>query len=128
MVEPLEGMPEGTLGFRLSGKVNLDEYFLILNPIRAKLERGEKVSFLVETADDFSGLDMGAMWEDMKAAGSLGLKYRSSWERLSVVTDKGWIRNGVSAFSWVIPGEIRIFEPDELPQAKTWTGGAAESG
>jgi stage II sporulation SpoAA-like protein len=128
MVEQVENMPAGTLGFRLSGKVNLDEYLLILGPIREKLERGEKVSFLVETSDDFSGLDMGAMWEDIKAGGSVGLKYRSSWERLAVVTDKSWIRHGVAAFGWVIPGEIRIFESDELEDAKTWTGGSAGSG
>lgn len=118
-------MPAGTLGFRLSGKLNRDEYFQILNPVREKLERGEKVSFLVETAPDFSGLDFGALWEDMKAAGSVGLRYRSAWERLAVVTDKDWMRNAITAFAWVIPGEIRVFEPDELEQAKAWTGGAA---
>jgi hypothetical protein len=125
MVEQLEGMPAGTLGFRISGKINLDEYLLMLNPIREKLERGEKVSFLVETAPDFSGLDMGALWEDLKVAGSVGLKYRSSWERIAVVTDKDWMRRGIAAFDWVIPGEIRVFPPDELQQAKAWTGGSA---
>jgi hypothetical protein len=123
VVEQLEDMPAGTLGFRLSGKLNRDEYFEILNPVREKLERGEKVSFLVETAPDFHGLDFGALWEDMKAAGSVGLKHRSAWERLAVVTDKDWIRNAIAAFAWVIPGEIRVFEPHELAEAKAWTGG-----
>jgi hypothetical protein len=116
-------MPAGTIGFRLSGKISRDEYFQILDPVRAKLERGEQVSFLVETADDFDGLDLGALWEDMKAAGSVGMKYRSAWERLAVVTDKDWIRHGVAAFSWVIPGEIRVFEAGDLEVAKAWTGG-----
>lgn len=123
MVEQIENMHGETLGFRLSGKINLDEYHLILDPIEEKLERGEKVSFLVETADDFQGLDMGALWEDLKAAGSVGLKYRNSWERIAVVTDKDWMRRGIAAFDWVIPGEIRVFEPGRLEQAKTWTGG-----
>ena len=125
MVEQLEGMPEGTLGFRISGKINLDEYLLMLNPIREKLERGEKVSFLVETAPDFSGLDMGALWEDLRVAGSVGLKYRSSWERIAVVTDNDWMKRGIAAFDWVIPGEMRIFAPGELEKAKAWTGGSA---
>ena len=47
MVERLQGMPEGTLGFRLTGKLTRDEYFEILDPINAQLERGERVSFLV---------------------------------------------------------------------------------
>jgi hypothetical protein len=123
MVEQLEGMAAGTLGFRLSGRLSREEYFQILDPIREKLERGERVSFLVETAPDFHGLDLGALWEDVKVAGSVGLKYRSSWERLAVVTDKDWMRHGVAAFGWVVPGEIRVFEPDALAAAKAWTGG-----
>ena len=123
MVVRFEDMPAGTLGFRLSGKLNRDEYFEILNPVLEKLERGEKVSFLVEAADDFHGLDLAALWEDVKAAGSVGLKYRSSWERLAVVTDKDWMRHGIAAFGWVVPGEIRVFDPGELERAKAWTGG-----
>jgi hypothetical protein len=123
VVERLEGMPPGTLGFRLWGKISRDEYFEILAPVQEQLERGEQVSFLVETAEDFHGLDMGALREDLKAAGSLGLKHRSSWERLAVVTDKDWIRNGIAAFSWVIPGSIRVFEPGRLDEAKAWVGG-----
>jgi hypothetical protein len=124
VLEELHDMPPETLGFRVSGKITRDEYFQILDPVREKLERGEKVSFLIVTGPDFQGLDLGALWEDMKVAGSVGLKYRSSWERLAVVTDKDWIRHGVSAVGWVIPGEIRVFEPDELEAAKAWTGGA----
>ena len=125
MVERIEGMPGETLGFRLSGRITRDEYFQILDPVKERLERGENVSFLVETAPDFHGLDVGALWEDVKAGESVGLKYRKSWERLGVVTDKDWMRHGIAAFGWLTPGEIRVFEPGELEQAKAWTGGAA---
>ncbi len=124
MVEQIDGMPPGTLGFRLSGRITRDEYFRILDPIKKKLERGEKVSFLIETTPDFHGLDLGALWEDVKVAGSVGLKYRSSWERLAIVTDKEWMRHGIAAFGWLIPGEIRVLEPGALEAAKAWTGGA----
>ena len=117
-------MPAGTLGFKLSGRVTKDEYFRIVEPIRAKLEAGEKVSFLVETDAGFDGLDAGALWEDAKAAGSMGLKYRSSWERMAVVTDKDWLRHAVAAFGWLSPGELRIFEPARVDEAKAWLGGA----
>ena len=125
MVERIEGMRGETLGFRLSGRITRDEYFQILDPVKERLERGENVSFLVETAPDFHGLDVGALWEDVKAGESVGLKYRKSWERLGVVTDKDWMRHGIAAFGWLTPGEIRVFEPGELEQAKAWTGGAA---
>jgi hypothetical protein len=124
VVERFDDMPGDALGFRLSGKINRDEYFQILDPIRERLERGEKVSFLVAAAEDFHGLDLEALWEDIKVAGSVGLKYRSAWERLAVVTDKDWMRHGIAAFGWVIPGEVRVFEPGELQEAKAWTGGS----
>jgi hypothetical protein len=122
-VERIEGMPGDALGFRLSGKLDRDTYFRILDPVRERLDRGEKVSFLIETAPDFDGFDLAALWEDVKMAGTVGLKHRSSWERLAVVTDKDWMRNAVAAVGWLVPGEIRVFEPGELEQAKAWTGG-----
>ena len=32
--------------------------------------------------------DLSALWEDVKAADSVGLEHRSSWDRLAVLTDK----------------------------------------
>jgi hypothetical protein len=98
MVERLPDMPAGTLGFRMSGKVTREEYHKLVDPVLEALDRGERVRYLVETAPDFHGLDLGALWEDVKAAGSVGLKHRSSWERFAVVTDKDWMRNAIAAF------------------------------
>jgi hypothetical protein len=53
----------------------------MIEPIYAALERGEKLNIYFELAEDFHGLDSGALWQDVKAAGSVGLKHRSSWER-----------------------------------------------
>ena len=56
MVEDLQDMPTGTLGFRISGRITRDEYFQMLDPVRELLERGQKVSFLVVTGDSiFTG-------------------------------------------------------------------------
>ena len=125
MVERIDGLPEGVLGFRLTGKLSRDEYHELMKPILAALERGEKLKLLVELPDDFAGLDLGALWEDMKAAGSVGLKHRSAWQRFALVTDKDWVRHGVSAFGWVSPGELRVFEPGEREQAVAWVSEAS---
>ena len=81
--------------------------------------------YLVVTAPDFHGLDLGALWEDVKAEGSVGLKHHASWERFAVVTDKDWMRNAIAAFGWVSPGELRVFEPDQLEPAKAWLAEAS---
>ena len=73
-----------------------------------------------ELDHDFQGVDLRALWEDLKAAGSVGLKHRSSWQRMALVTDKDWIRHGASAFGWLAPGELRLFEPSEGDEARAW--------
>jgi hypothetical protein len=119
MVERLE-MPEGSIGFRVSGKITRDEYFEFLPPVKQAIAEGKPLNLLIATADDFAGLDLGALWEDTKAAGSIGLGHHSSWRRIAVVTDKDWMRHAVSVFGWLSPGELRMFEPAELDAAKSW--------
>jgi SpoIIAA-like len=97
----------------------------MMEPIYAALERGEELNIYFELADDFH-LEAGALWEDLKAAGSVGLKNRSSWERMALVTDKDWVRHGASALGWLAPGELRLFEPSERDEARAWLG-ATES-
>jgi SpoIIAA-like len=120
LIESVTDLPLGTLGFRASGKITSDEYRKMMEPIYAALERGEKLNIYFELADDFHGLDLGALWQDVQAAGSVGLKHRSSWQRMALVTDKGWVRHGASAFGWLAPGELRLFEPSERDKARAW--------
>jgi hypothetical protein len=120
LIEKATDLPPGTLGFRASGKISSDEYRRMIEPIYAALERGEKLNIYFELADDFDGLDLGALLQDVKAAGSVGLKHRSSWQRMALVTDKDWVRHGASAFGWLAPGELRLFELSEGDEARAW--------
>jgi hypothetical protein len=123
VLTPIPDMPAGTLGFTASGRLTRDEYHdVLLAPIREVVDRGDTLNLLFATDPDFSGLDLGALWEDVKTAGSIGLRDRSSFGRFAIVTDNDWLRHGVSAFGWLSPGELRMFEPGELDQAKAWVG------
>ena len=120
MVEQLRGLPEGTFGFRVSGTITRDEYHEMLDPILAALERGETINLLTVAEDDFHGLDRQALWDDMKAAGSVALKHRKAWRRLAVVTNKDWMRHAIAGFGWLYPGEMRVFGLGEVDTAKAW--------
>ena len=126
LIERVTDLPAGTLGFRASGKTTSEEYRQMIEPIYGALERGAKLNIYFELANDFAGLDSGALWQDVKAAGSAGLKHRSAWQRMALVTDKDWVRHGAGAFGWLAPGELRLFEPSERDEARTWLG-ATES-
>jgi hypothetical protein len=71
VIEKLTDLPAGVLGFCASGKITSDEYRQMMEPIYAALERGERLNIYFELADDFDGLDLGALWQDMQAAGSV---------------------------------------------------------
>jgi hypothetical protein len=61
MVEWIDDMPPGTMGFLISETVSRDEYHQLLAPVQEALGRGERVRYLVATAPDFHGLDLGAL-------------------------------------------------------------------
>src|SRR5262245_36054836 len=91
-----------------------------MEPVYAKLDGGGPVNLLFVVDDDFHGLELPALWEDMKAAGSVGLKHRSAWRRMALLTNKDWIRHGAAGFGWISPGELRVFDLDEQAEATAW--------
>jgi hypothetical protein len=125
VVEQFRDLPEGTFGFRVSGTITRDEYHQMLDPVLAALERGETINLLTVADDDFHGLDGQALWEDMKAAAPVGLKHRKAWRRLAVVTNKDWMRHAIAGFGWLYPGELRVFDLDQVDAAKAWVVGPA---
>jgi hypothetical protein len=121
MVEPIGGHPRGVLGFRLTGKLERDGYHdLLMAPVNAALERGERQRVLVELSDDSHGLDAGALWEGLEVAGPVGLEPRPAWERFAVVTDKDGVGDGVAVVSWASPGGLEVFADGEREQAAAW--------
>lgn len=109
-------MPIGTIGFEAKGKVTKEDYEQVLVPgVAAALEQGP-VRLLYVLGEDFESYSPGAMWSDTR----LWAGHRTAWERVAVVTDVDWVENGVKAFSWLMPGKIRVFDDDEVDQAKLW--------
>jgi hypothetical protein len=75
---------------------------------------------LVYVLDDaFDGYSLSAGWEDAK----LGIGHSSKWTRCAVVTDHDWIRHLTGMFGWMMPGDLKVFEPAELDAAMTWASG-----
>ena len=56
------------------------------------------------------------MWEDFK----IGVEHLSRWERVAVVTDIEWIRHAANVFSFLMPGEVRVFATSDAPAARQW--------
>jgi hypothetical protein len=119
MVEVITGMPPGSLGFRLSGHLTREDYQALVPPLRTAVEAGERLRVLYAIGPGLH-LEPGAMWEDLKLDVELGIRHRDAWERVALVTDLGWLWRAFDLFSWMVPGELRLFHENELEQSKTW--------
>ena len=119
MVETIEDMPPGTIGFRAVGELTREDYREVLEPaLRAALEAGD-VRMLFVVPDKFE-MDTGALMEDAKTGLQLGLGHLSAWKRTAVVTDVGWVQRAIKSFGFMAPGEVKVWGCDALDEARAW--------
>jgi hypothetical protein len=119
MIERIEEVPAGVVGFKVIKELTADDYRDQIEPALAEAAAAGDVRLLFEIDEGF-GMDAGAVIEDAKTGLKLGLGHMKSWKRTAIVTDVEWIRKGIKAFGFMAPGELRVFEPDELGAAKVW--------
>lgn len=113
----MSGFPDQVVAFKAIGEVTDEDYEKVLDPaIAAALAKHDKIRLLYVLGEEFTGYEADAMWEDAK----LGLRTFTSYDKIGVVTDATWVRRAVSAFGWLIPGEVRVFTVGAFDQAKGW--------
>ncbi|RZU51449.1 SpoIIAA-like protein [Krasilnikovia cinnamomea] len=119
MLEPLDDLPAGVIGFRAVGELHTSDYRDVLGPaIDQVVAEGGDVR-IVLVFEKFDGVSGGAAWQDLK----LGLDHLTRWKRIALVTDVDWMIHLVSLFGWMTPGDMRHFPLAERAQAVTWAAG-----
>jgi hypothetical protein len=118
MIEQIEDMPTGTIGFEGGGKLTRDDYRKVLEPVlREAAESGEiRMLFKLTT---FEGLEPAAWFDDIKTGLGLGIGHHSAWKRSAIVTDVEWVAKAYQLFAWMTPGEVKIFGLDQQEEAKS---------
>lgn len=117
MIQRIENLPEDVLGFRASGTVTGRDYELVIIPaVDRAVERRDRVRLLYHLPPDFEGFDAHALWDDTK----IGLTHLTSWDRIALVTDLGWLRRATKALGFVMPGEVRVYENRAFDEARDW--------
>lgn len=115
MIKTIANMPAGTIGFEAVGKVTDDDYREVLVPaVGAALERGD-VRLLYVLRDEVS-YSAGAMWADTK----LWAGHLKGWRKVAIVSDADWLEHTVKAFGWLMPGEVKVFDDDDVDDAVEW--------
>ena len=121
MIRVLDGMPEGVLGFEASGKLTAEDYTQVLAPALDAASAGPgKIRILLDFSGEFDGMEAGAVWQDLR----MGVRNWNAWERIALVTDHKWMRDGLNMFSWAVPGEAKAFPSSDRSAAMQWLEGS----
>lgn len=116
MLEPLQDLPEGVIGFTAVGKLEADDYRTVLIPaIESEVKAGHDLR-VVLYFPTFDGLTPGATWEDFK----FGIENLTKWKKIALVTDIDWMRHLTNMFGWMTPGEMKTFAVAEKDIAIAW--------
>jgi hypothetical protein len=122
MIERMDGMPEGTIGLRATGKLTKEDYVGALEPaLREGVDSGELRLLFVLT--DFDGLEPSAVAEDMRTGMRAWVRDHSAWRRFAIATDVEWVGRAMHMFAWLAPGEVEVYGLDQLEEAKAWVAG-----
>ncbi len=117
MIEVMIDLPDHVLGVEATGEVTAEDYRRVLVPaLEVKLRTHRRVRLLYVIGDGFEGFTGGAAWEDTK----VGMKHLTAFERTAIVTDVEWIEKMVKALGFALPGEVRLFDEDDLQGAREW--------
>ena len=117
MIESLQGLPEGVIGFRAVGAVEASDYESALDPaIDAAIADHRKVNLVYVLGEEFERYSLGAMWQDAKLEG----KPPHVWGRIALVTDHSVIGEIIHGISFLFPCELRIFAVSALDDAIAW--------
>ncbi|ANI40268.1 STAS/SEC14 domain-containing protein [Mycolicibacterium vaccae] len=122
MIEVLEGMPAGVVGFRVSGRLSGDE-LRDFGPTMETMLDGDEIRLVEVVSDDYQGFGPGGLFEDLKMSLGTFVHRHGAFRRIAIVADKEWIAHTLHAVGWMVPGELKLFGIADLEQAKAWAAG-----
>lgn len=108
-------MEAGVIEFTIDGEVTRAEYDRAAEAMEALIAQHGKFSGIA-VVHRFAGMELAAWWKDI----SWGTSHMNKVHRVAVVTDIGWIAAATRGTSWMVPGEQKVFAPDELEAARAW--------
>ena len=110
---------EAVFEIEVAGRVTQADMDAILPKLEAFIAQHGKVS-MIEVLRSFKGFDLSTIWDGIK----FDVAHLRDIDRVSVVTDIGWIGGMTKALAAVMPLQIRVFGLEDLADARAWTRSA----
>jgi hypothetical protein len=117
MLRQMTDVPVGTVGFEAVGDVDDDDWEDTVEPVlRQEIAEGRKLRLLYVLGPRSREVEGDAM----KADTGFRARHAESFDRVAVVSDEDWMRPGLRALSFLMPGKAKGFRVRDLPDAKAW--------
>ncbi len=105
------------LGVRATSKLTNRDYREVFTPTLEELfQKYGKIRLLFYMDEDFSGWEMGALWEDAK----FDLQHKDDFEKVAVVGGPKWVEWFMKMLAPLSDAQVKIFPPDQVPAAWEW--------
>jgi hypothetical protein len=115
MIEIIPGLPDHTVGFKVSGKLHDADYEKFVPMVDEAIAASGKARILAHF-HDFHGWDAHALWDDIKFATTHCTKI----ERMALVGESAWQKWMAVICKPFTMAKIRYFDASELEAAKAW--------
>ncbi|WP_030277441.1 STAS/SEC14 domain-containing protein [Streptomyces sp. NRRL B-24484] len=104
MIQQLDDLPEGVIGFETGGTLSAEDYRDVLLPALTRAAEAGEVRFVI-VVPEFHGMTGGALWQDLRT----GVEHLRAWKRIAPVTDVEWMTHLTTLFGWMTPGAMKTF-------------------
>lgn len=120
MLEQIQDLPEGVIGFEAIGRLSAEDYEKTLIPVaNAMLAQGKKLRFLYYAGPRFEGFDIGAAWDDM----TWGMRHMTDFDKVAFVSDHTVLTSAMKPLVMLMPTKFQVFAVKDLDAAKKWLAG-----
>jgi hypothetical protein len=121
LIERIDDMPAGTVGFRLEGDLTDADYQDVLTPGLREAATTSEVRLMMVGAKGFDLGSLKSRFEEARKDPELNLGHTKDWKRVAIVADANFIfRAAFPAFSQVVPVDMKLFGLKDEADAKAW--------
>jgi hypothetical protein len=118
MLEKLSESSGPVVGYKVVGKVTVEDYQQLDPEVQALIDQYDDVCLLLDL-QEFAGEEAKAWLPDLK----FGHRFHDKIEKMAIVGDKRWEKWLTSLVDPFYAREAKFFHPEEVDKAWTWLRG-----
>ena len=117
MIEIMSETEGNILVVKATEKLTAKDYEEVFIPkINQLIQEYRKVRVVVFLAENFSGWEIGAAWDDAK----FGIQHRNDFEKMAVVGGSKWVKWATKISSCFMDGQVAVYDTSDLQGAVAW--------